>query len=89
MRWLKIAGVCVAALIALSVVSLILKLIEWLVIAVVLVGLVVLGLKIRDHLRSPRNTKIDARRDREAHAGAARVRLSVEEELEQLKREMS
>jgi small-conductance mechanosensitive channel len=46
MRWLKIAGVCVAVLIALSVVSLALKLIEWLVIVVVLVGIVVLGLRL-------------------------------------------
>lgn len=87
MRWLKIAGVCVAALVALSVVSLALKLIEWLVIAAVLV--VVLVLKTRDHRRSARNTKIDAQRKRETHAHATRLRLSVEEELEQMKREMS
>lgn len=89
MRWLKIAGVCVAALVALSVVSLALKLIEWLVVAVVLVGIVVLVLKTRDYLRSARNTKIDARRGRETHARTTRLRLSVEEELEQMKREMS
>jgi hypothetical protein len=88
MRWLKIAGVCVAVLVALSVVSFALKMIEWLVIAVVLVGIVVLGLKTRDYLRSARNTKIDTRRDREMQAREARVRLSVEKELEQMKREI-
>ena len=89
MRWVKIAGVCLAVIIAVGLVSFIIKMIEFVIVLTALMVVVAIAVWLYRALESAQSNRVQRQRAKEARKGDDRTRMTLDEELEQLKRDVA
>ena len=88
-RWVKIAGLGVAVVLAVGLVSFLIRVIEMVMVLGAIMIVVAIGLWLYRALESAQHDKLQKRNAKAARIAADRTRARVEEELERLKQDMA